>query len=429
MLEFLIEFKLAIILVIISIFMIVFRKELNKLLDWIVGFRRFSKTKDGYSASTATESSGMDNIPPFSDKQQSAIEKVEDSNEEVEGSKHESNKPDTSWGEAFFAKDYPRACEILRDMISREEDSQKKTEHRAILGHTMFMQDKQSGIKYFDELIRTDGNDATVYYWYGMSFFWDGDYPKAADVLLAGIEQHPKDPQLPDSLASTFQKQSKSFQAIEVLQKNIDQNPTFAKSYRSLAQILVDIDMPEQAINCCKIGMRQCPQDEDLYIKYLEITPKDGSTKERMFAYLRLCKIKPDNHRYWGLLGNEYLELGFDDMAIEAYYKANTLAKEKEAWILANIGNIMKNQGFYTRGAEFLQQAVSIDPNSQYTHERLGVALKKAKEQQVEQDKICKEVDQSIQKKNSLDSLLKQVQEKLSQRDAAFDVIEDAIDA
>jgi len=389
--------------------MLIFRKELNKLIDWLVNFKRVSKTKDGYSASTAAESAGMDNAPLPPDKKLSVVE-------EVKKSEPESNEPDTNWTKPFFDKDYPRACEILRDMISKEEDPQEKTEHRAILGHVMFEQDNQKGIEYFDELIKTGDDAVIVYNWYGLSFFSNGDYPKAADVLRAGIKRHPADPELPDLFASTLKEQGEHIQAVELLQKNINQNPTFAQSYRTLTQILVDIDMPEQAINCCKIGMQKCPRDTGLIEKYVKILPEKDAAKKRMFAYLRLTDIKPDNYTYWTLLGNEYLLLGFNDLALEAYHKGNTLAKEKKAWIIGNIGNIMNHKEFYSRGAEFLQRAVSIDPNSQYAHERLGQALKNASEQQAKRDEIRKEVKQSIQDEGTLDSLLKQVQKKLSQQ-------------
>lgn len=408
MIEILVEFKWAIIFIIVSIFMLIFRKELNKLIDWLVNFKRVSKTKDGYSASTTAESGGMDDAPP-PDKELSVIE-------EIKKSEPESNGPDTNWTKPFYDKDYPRACEILRDMISQEKDPHVKTEHRAKLGHVMFVQEKQKGIEYFENLIKTGDNATIVYQWYSLSYRLNGDYNEAADALRAGIKQHPTDTKLPDRLASVFKKQGKHIQAIEILQKNLHQNPTFAQSYLTLTQMLVDINMPEQAINCCKIGMQKCPRDTGLIETYVKILPEQDTSKERMFAYLLLTDIKPDNPSYWGFLGNEYLNLDFHDLTLEAYHKANTLAKEKEVWILGNIGNIMKNQGFYSHGAEFLQRAVSIDPNSQYAHERLGQALKLASDQEAKRDEIRKEVNKSIQNEGTLDSLLKPVQEKLSQQ-------------
>lgn len=79
----------------------------------------------------------------ISDKKQLVIE-------ETTASMSEDNEPGTSWTKHFFAKDYPRASELLQDTIVREKDLQKRTELRGALGHVMFAQDKQKGIEYFD---------------------------------------------------------------------------------------------------------------------------------------------------------------------------------------------------------------------------------------------------------------------------------------
>jgi tetratricopeptide (TPR) repeat protein len=101
---------------------------------------------------------------------------------------------------------------------------------------------------------------------------------------------------------------------------------------------------------------------------------------------------------------------------MEAYHKANILTQEKEAWILENIGNIMRNQGFYSRAAEFLQQALKINPNSQYGHERLGQALKDANDQQTKRDGIRNENNLNTRNVDTIDSITKQLKEKLDQQ-------------
>jgi tetratricopeptide (TPR) repeat protein len=401
----------------VGVLLLIFRKEFDKILNWLVGFKRIAKTKDGYSASTAPESSGSEAVPPLSDNEQFS-DKKQLAIEETKTSKPEDNEPDTDWSTPFLAKDYTQACEILRDMITREKDPQKRTGHRTMLGYVMLTQNKQKGMEYFEDLIRTGDNAATVYHWYGQSLYWNGDYPKAADVLLAGLKQHSEAPELSDLLATVLRGQGKHFQAIETLLTSLRKNPTFAGSYKTLTEILIDLGMSEQALNCCRVGMRHCPIDTDLLEKYAKILPEPDVAKSRMFAYLRLTEIKPQNPTYWTLLGNEYLRLDFHDMAIEAYHKGNTLAKEKETWILANIGNIMNNRGFYSRGAEFLQRAISIEPNSQYAHERLGQALKNTSDQQAKRDEIRSEIYRGIRDAGTLDSLLEQVRGKLAQQPA-----------
>ena len=71
------------------------------------------------------------------------------------------------------------------------------------------------------------------------------------------------------------------------------------------------------------------------------------------------------------------------DLALEHYLTANKLAEGKEAWIVANIGNIYNGRGFHSQAIRHLREAITLDPESQYAYERLGRALK-SQSQQIE---------------------------------------------
>jgi len=58
MFEIFIEFKSIIITCLLLLGLFIFRREFNKLLDWIVSFRKIAGTKDGYKVSAETESPG-----------------------------------------------------------------------------------------------------------------------------------------------------------------------------------------------------------------------------------------------------------------------------------------------------------------------------------------------------------------------------------
>ncbi len=408
--EILLHYKALIIGLFCGVGLLVFRKEFNKLIDWVVSFKRLSKTKDGYTASSSGESGGKD-------------ETITSSNEllpvpvmkEIVESKQETIQIGENWMTPFLAKDYSTASEILRGLICNEEDPQKRAEHRAFLGHVIYEQDVQKGVEYFEDLIRGSESAPVVYSWYGLSLYWDKDYYKAVEILQAGIRVHPTDPELPRLLALNLHEQGNTTGALELLLKNIQQHPKDAQSYSALAQLLASIGMTDEAINCYWNGMTQFPRNIELIEKYLKILPAEGRSQERMLAYLRLTEITPNNQTYWVLLGNEYLLLELNDLALEAYHKGNELAKEKEAWILGNIGNILKNRGFYSFGASFLKRAVGIDPDSQYAHERLGQALKLAMDEQGKRDEIRKELNQRAQSIPPLQAIVEVALKKLSQ--------------
>lgn len=414
--ELLIQYKVSITIVIIGIFLLIFRKEFNKLLNWLICFKRIAKTKDGYSASTSSESAGTEQSTIITDDEQFS-DKKQLSIEESKPEKSKDMEPDTNWVIPFINNDYKKSREILQDMISREQNPQKRMDHRLKLGHVILQENKQMGIEYFQDLIRNGTTDQFVYCQFGRSLISKDDFLKAIEILKEGLKHYPSDPELVDWLAWAHSLQKEYIESVKILRDNLNQNPTYTESYNTLILIFKKIGMLDLALKCCKIGMIRCPQNINLIEKYIEILPEINSTKEKMSAYLRLTEIQPNNPSYWTSLGNECLMLDFNDLALEAYHKGNSLAKEKESWILENIGNIMRYRGFYSRGAEYLKHGLQINPDSQYGHERLGQALKSAKEEKDKQDKIRKEIDKNMKENcDNIDLIMEQFQTKLKEQ-------------
>ena len=409
--EILTEYKTLIAGICLAVFLMIFRKELNKLIDWVVSFRKISKTNEGYSASTALDSSGTRDAEALTKPKESLVE-------QTEVAESDSKEEKSDWITPYFAKKYDKACDILRDMITKEDDLQKKQEHRATLGFVLFRQNKKKGCEYFDELLKSNSDSKSIYHWYALSLSLSSNYEAAEKILRTGIVKSTENRELLDLLGTTLHEQSKDAEAVEVLLEVIKQNPSWPKAYQTLAQTLSDIGLSEEAIHCCQVGMSFCPEDSFLIIKFVELLPEEGLPEKKMVAYLRLSKINPDNTSYLALLGNQYLQLGFQDLALEAYRKANSLASEKEAWILGNIGNILNNQKFFTYATEYLQKAVSVDPKSQYAHDRLGKALKLAKDERKNRDKIKKSTELELEESKLLSGVMNRVSEKLSQPDA-----------
>ena len=85
--------------------------------------------------------------------------------------------------------------------------------------------------------------------------------------------------------------------------------------------------------------------------------------------------------------------------------RANELAGGKEGWIHGNIGNIYKNQGFYSEAIAEFKEALALEPDSQYAHERLAEAQKLESEENENLGELLRRAKQNGQKKSPLDSL------------------------
>lgn len=248
-----------------------------------------------------------------------------------------------------------------------------------------------------------------MFYWYAFSYYFNDNYGEAAKVAEKGIELSCTSPALYRLYAESLFEMGMGVDGIEVLAGEIRRNPEEASYYEIAAEILTKLDMKPLARECYMMALAKNPNDESLLKKHADITAEMELYKEAMASYRRLTQLAPSSPQFWTLLGNQYLQLKLTDLALKAYTKANELAEEKEGWIISNIGNLMNNQGLHSEGAACLKRALLVEPDSQYAHERLALALKAATEQEEERDKIAREVQGLLREYRSMDAIVADV--------------------
>jgi tetratricopeptide (TPR) repeat protein len=172
--------------------------------------------------------------------------------------------------------------------------------------------------------------------------------PEAISLLEHAISQNSKNSALPIALAKLYVKQGKEENSLAIYSKAIGSLPTNKELLRGFAALLADQNKPEAA----------------------------------MHIYQRLLFIENKDPTILTLAGNVSMSLELYDRALRQYEKADRLAEQKEGWILGNIGNLYNARGFYTKASECLKQALQLEPDSDYAHERLAQALKAAKNQE-----------------------------------------------
>jgi tetratricopeptide (TPR) repeat protein len=383
-----------------------FRGEVKKLVGWIVSFKKLSKTKNGYQALAEPEPSAVLPEPKGQLSGEKALQKIENT-------EHKEEERKQSWIEAYSNNDYDKAIELLKDDLETETNAHRKDLLRAFVGAVKFKKDKKTGAEYFEDLIREQGPKKEAYYWYAFSFFQREDYETAIAVAKKGFDAPETWPDLHELCADCLVSVKREIEAIELLAENLNRYPETASPYVKIADILIRLGMKDLARDCCRTGIAFCPTDVGLLEKYAGILNEMEEYKEAMTIYLKLTNMKPEEPKYWTFLGNQCLMLSLNDLAWEAYKKGNQLADEKQEWIIANIGNLMNNRGFYTEGARYLKRATEIDPDSRYAHEKLASALKSSQEERDKREAIAEEVRSQLRISGGrLDAVIKTAKER-----------------
>lgn len=415
MLKILIEFKLIIITCLLFLGLFIFRREFNKLLDWIVGFRKIAGAKGGYKVSAETESPGSPS--------ESKVKEMEDRSSEKRAEIIVDEKPakENGWFSFFVKKDYDKALEILEEDLSSEHDDENRNKTIGLIAYVKFEKDNKKGAEHFEKALKQTQGSSEVYHWYALSYYFRNKYDQAMNIIKKGIDSNPTAFFLHNFFADCLVRQSREIEAVEMLFEQLKQDPEIPTHYTKIAEILSEMGKNELARDCCRLGVKHCPDDTSLLEKYGSIVSEMEDYKEAMFVYLRLTIKKPEEAKFWVLLGNQYLMLSFNDLSLEAYKKGNELAKESEGWIISNIGNLMKNRGFYTEGASYLKQGISIEPNSQYAHERLSQALKEANDEVEKGSELEKEVLQVVRGYRSSEDIISEAKNESSQQGDSVD--------
>lgn len=138
------------------------------------------------------------------------------------------------------------------------------------------------------------------------------------------------------------------------------------------------------------------PANATVLARYAKLLEEMTDKKLALVPYGELIALNPEDPKYYTLRGNVFLTLDLNDLAMRDYRTADELSKSKQAWIKANIGNLLKNRGLYRDGIEYLNQAIELGSDSQYSHERLATALKLRDEQEKTFQELFQEARKEI---------------------------------
>jgi tetratricopeptide (TPR) repeat protein len=303
---------------------------------------------------------------------------------------------ETHWIDAFFEKRYDAALELIDKKITESSDPRDQGDLEAWRGRILYYIDAQSGITELEKLI-TKNPDQTEAYIMLALIHRERYLP---DLSLSVIDKGLK--QATDKYSMLVQKSrhykdvGNDDKTVEFLRQAISEYPTRVAAYSELADYFTTQQNYEDARLTLEQALRAIPENQTLLASLAQLVLNHFSSNEALFLYRRLVSSDPDNPRYRTLLGNVYLNLELNDLAMQEYKRANDLSAGKQAWIAGNIGNLFKNRGLYAEGIGFLKRALEIAPNDDYAHDRLATALKLQQEEVKKASKLLDEGRQAI---------------------------------
>ena len=376
------------IIVLVIIFRL--RKEISKIVNWIVSFQKITKNEKGFSFEGFSES----NIDSISNSVEIIKLDAQTENKNEQENNKENNNENDDYFSLYLEKKYDESLNILNRLIDKTKDVNESIKLKSQKGLVLFSINREGAIQHFQELINLNQNNNRPYYWYAASYYWSDIYDKCLEIADKGINSVNKKSGLISLKVDCLKSMGDNEKAKETLIEAINLGYDSPNHFITLCDLLKN--EPENAYKWFQEGLKRYNENTNILSKFADFLKEHDKNDEALLHYQKLVKINPESSYCYGVLGNSFLKNNFTDKALISYKKANELANEKEGWIIANIGNIYNNQGFYTEAISYLKKSLEIEPDSEYSHDRLAKALKS----KTEEDKNESEILLEARKKN-----------------------------
>lgn len=304
--------------------------------------------------------------------------------------------PENQWFDSFIKKNYSEALQILESLLAKEKDNTKIIEYKMWHSYCIFRTNELEGLKKLDSLLIEYENELIAHRGIARIYLWEEYFDKAISILENALKKFDEDETLIIRLSECYKKINGTEFALDFLEKKSKASSSVLSIERAnIYTEMKDYDKAREIIHSAYILY---PNNASLRYKYARIA-MDLKLSEIALYFLRgLTSDFPEKSDYWGYLSNCCVDLEFYDTALSSARKANELNNETEEWINSNIGNILKNKGFYTEGIKYLEKGLSLDKDSEYAHDRLSSSLKlreeelnKIKEKEAEGRKLVRQ--------------------------------------
>ncbi len=292
------------------------------------------------------------------------------------------NKDANDWVQLFIDHKYSEAKELLEKQIENESDLDTIVEKKVWVAYCQFKNNELSGVENINDLLKEYESNIIVYKGVARIYLWEDYIDKSFEIITKAITKFGEEPFV-NLLAEYYKKENDEEKALEFLlskspENNVDITLEIIELYKNQKDF-------EKARNVIHKTYLNYPNNEKLRYNYALISTKLNENSIALYFLSSLISEFPKNPTYWGYYSNCCVDLDLYDEAMTACKKANELAEEKQSWIISNIGNILKNKGFYSDAIEYLEKSLKIKEDSDYAHDRIAISIKLRKE---EQDKV-----------------------------------------
>lgn len=327
-------------------------------------------------------------------------------NEAAEQSAVEEAKDDkvseNDWLDYYFEEKYDKAIEVIENKIEKTQEPNIKKELIFWKVYNEYKSDPQKGKVSLLEKLQNESDKSYTYAATTKILLWEDEFDLAFKLINEGLSKFEGDEVLISRKVEYLEKIGKIEEAISFLKDaNYEKSEALSLKLAEYYQNLED-KKNDDAFLIIKNAYIKNPSSKQIAFKLARLAQETKKEKLALYLFDKLTSKDAANYEYWGYLGNSCVALNLDNKAMIAYRKADELSNNKQSWILSNIGNLLKKQGFFSEARKYFNQSLAIEPDSEYSFSRIAGIIKSEEEESGNYSKLLKEGLSLITESDSL---------------------------
>ena len=307
-----------------------------------------------------------------------------------------SEDDEPKWIDAYIDRRLDDAIVLLEKRLNEIPDLGEKRRLECWIGRVKYRMDWATGTSYLESMIEKYPGDEDAYIHLAYAHMFRDQFKPALDVIEKGLAQLTNPMSMFRAKSACYNHFGMADLALTTMRNTLLDFPGSSELYAELAGHYEKNSQYDEARSVLENGIQMIPENERLLSMYATLLLEHFEPGEALGPYSDLVQLFPDSPEYRAYRGNVFLKLDINDLAMQDYRRANEAADSSQAWILANIGNLLKNRGLYAEGIEFLNRAIEIEPGHSYSHQRLAITQDLQTEEKKKAEEFLKETRISL---------------------------------
>ncbi|MBM4326826.1 MAG: tetratricopeptide repeat protein [Deltaproteobacteria bacterium] len=196
----------------------------------------------------------------------------------------------------------------------------------------------------------------------------------AIQLLKTAMSHHPEEKLLQHNQAAALQELGRAREAVEVLQRMIQQDPLYAPAYLTLGQAMLHRKAYADAEKLFRKAIAVNPDFADAHAALAQASLEQRRLEEARELALRAIQIRANTVMAYNALGQIALVRERSEEALEFFGRA--LRFRPDAWdVHSNLGAAFMALGRFAEAKESFEAAIRLRPQFAEAHANLGFAL------------------------------------------------------